>query len=80
MNGMFGAPSTAPSRGSWRRGCEPGVWGRAGGTLSVELHSEAAAKALPGKLLLFGDATSLGGVESLVEWRRKYAHPALQLN
>jgi cystathionine gamma-synthase len=48
--------------------------------LSVELHSEAAAKALPGKLLLFGDATSLGGVESLVEWRRKYAHPALQLN
>ena len=89
-----------------------------GGVLSVELRSEAAAKALPqavrcthpcthapthprtvvvtcGKkshwcsqsdparcvcrharrtvqLHLFGDATSLGGVESLVEWRRKY--------
>lgn len=24
------------------------------------------------QLRLFGDATSLGGVESLVEWRRKY--------
>lgn len=25
----------------------------------------------PGSLLLFCDATSLGGVESLIEWRRK---------
>ena len=40
--------------------------------MSIELHSEAGAKALPGRLQLFGDATSLGGVESLVEWRRKY--------
>ena len=43
-----------------------------GGVLAVELHSEAAATALPEALHLFGDATSLGGVESLVEWRRKY--------
>jgi cystathionine gamma-synthase len=43
-----------------------------GGVLAVELHSEAAAIALPQALQLFGDATSLGGVESLVEWRRKY--------
>lgn len=43
-----------------------------GGVLAVECRSEAAAKALPAKLALFKDATSLGGVESLVEWRRKY--------
>ena len=40
--------------------------------LAVELQSEEAAKALPAQLALFRDATSLGGVESLVEWRRKY--------
>ena len=40
--------------------------------MSIELHSEAGAKALPALLKLFGDATSLGGVESLVEWWRKY--------
>ena len=43
-----------------------------GGTMALELHSQAAAQALPGALRLFKDATSLGGVESLVEWRRKY--------
>jgi cystathionine gamma-synthase len=51
-----------------------------GPVLSIELASEAAARALPGKLRLFTDATSLGGVESLVEWRRKHdpeAPPAL---
>jgi len=48
--------------------------------LSFELSSEAAARALPGHLRLVRDATSLGGVESLVEWRRKHdpeAAPAL---
>jgi cystathionine gamma-synthase len=34
-----------------------------GGTFALELHSEAAAKALPAALQLFKDATSLGGVE-----------------
>lgn len=51
-----------------------------GPMLSFELASEEAARALPGKLRLFRDATSLGGVESLVEWRRKVdpeAPPAL---
>lgn len=51
-----------------------------GPMLSIELASEEAARALPGKLRLFRDATSLGGVESLVEWRRKQdpeAPPAL---
>ncbi len=43
-----------------------------GPILSLELDSEAAARKLPGSLELFRDATSLGGVESLVEWRRKH--------
>ncbi|ABS25940.1 Cys/Met metabolism pyridoxal-phosphate-dependent protein [Anaeromyxobacter sp. Fw109-5] len=51
-----------------------------GPILSIELGSEAAARALPRALRIFRDATSLGGVESLVEWRRKqdpHAPPAL---
>ena len=51
-----------------------------GPILSIELASEEDARALPGRLALFRDATSLGGVESLVEWRRKHdpeAPPAL---
>jgi cystathionine gamma-synthase len=51
-----------------------------GPILSIELASEAQARALPRELALFRDATSLGGVESLVEWRRKHdpeAPPAL---
>ena len=43
-----------------------------GPILSIELASEEAARALPEHLSLFRDATSLGGVESLVEWRRKH--------
>jgi cystathionine gamma-synthase len=51
-----------------------------GPMLSIELASEEAARTLPSKLRLFHDATSLGGVESLVEWRRRVdpeAPPAL---
>ncbi len=43
-----------------------------GPILSIELASEAAARELPRHLALFRDATSLGGVESLIEWRRKH--------
>jgi cystathionine gamma-synthase len=43
-----------------------------GPILSIELATEEAARALPGALALFRDATSLGGVESLAEWRRKH--------
>mmetsp|Transcript_2904 Transcript_2904/g.8902 ORF Transcript_2904/g.8902 Transcript_2904/m.8902 type:complete len:230 (-) Transcript_2904:263-952(-) len=43
-----------------------------GGCFSLELASEDAARRLPAELELFRDATSLGGVESLIEWRRKY--------
>jgi cystathionine gamma-synthase len=42
-----------------------------GPMLALELRTEEAARALPGHLRLFRDATSLGGVESLVEWRRR---------
>jgi cystathionine gamma-synthase len=51
-----------------------------GGVLSIELDDPAAAQSLPSRLRLFRDATSLGGVESLIEWRRKHdpsAPPAL---
>ncbi|KAH6630666.1 Cys/Met metabolism PLP-dependent enzyme-domain-containing protein [Chaetomium sp. MPI-SDFR-AT-0129] len=40
-----------------------------GPVFSLWLQSEQHAKRLPSKLLLFHHATSLGGVESLVEWR-----------
>ena len=51
-----------------------------GAVLSIELASEEAARALPRHLEIFRDATSLGGVESLLEWRRRHdpeAPPAL---
>ncbi|CRG91909.1 hypothetical protein PISL3812_08963 [Talaromyces islandicus] len=40
-----------------------------GPVFSIVLRSEDFAKLLPGKLALFQHATSLGGVESLIEWR-----------
>ncbi|RLV91549.1 putative trans-sulfuration enzyme [Spathaspora sp. JA1] len=36
---------------------------------AIELKTEIAAKSLPSKLKLFYHATSLGGAESLIEWR-----------
>ncbi|OMP86526.1 putative trans-sulfuration enzyme [Diplodia seriata] len=41
-----------------------------GPVFAVWMKSEEDAKRLPSKLNLFHHATSLGGVESLVEWRR----------
>jgi cystathionine beta-lyase/cystathionine gamma-synthase len=40
-----------------------------GPVFAVVMKSEAYAKCLPSKLRYFSHATSLGGVESLVEWR-----------
>jgi cystathionine beta-lyase/cystathionine gamma-synthase len=40
-----------------------------GPVFSIVLHEEAFAKTLPTKLNFFQHATSLGGVESLIEWR-----------
>lgn len=39
------------------------------GVISIELHSPLFAKHLPRHLEFFRHATSLGGVESLIEWR-----------
>lgn len=43
-----------------------------GGVLSIEVAGDGAAKRLPQLLRLFRAATSLGGVESLIEWRHKW--------
>ncbi|KAL6403423.1 cystathionine beta-lyase [Ilyonectria robusta] len=51
---------------SWLRRQMPGGWGP---VFSIYLKDEDAAKRLPSKLHLFHHATSLGGVESLIEWR-----------
>lgn len=40
-----------------------------GPVFSIVLHRENFARALPSKLSFFHHATSLGGVESLIEWR-----------
>jgi cystathionine gamma-synthase len=43
-----------------------------GSILAIDLETEEAARAFPKRLSIFRDATSLGGVESLIEWRRKH--------
>jgi cystathionine beta-lyase/cystathionine gamma-synthase len=40
-----------------------------GPVFSIVLHKEEFAKLLPTELSFFQHATSLGGVESLIEWR-----------
>ncbi|KAK9477416.1 pyridoxal phosphate-dependent transferase [Lipomyces japonicus] len=40
-----------------------------GPTFSIEVESKEIAKQIPSRLKLFHHATSLGGVESLIEWR-----------
>ncbi|CAG9971344.1 unnamed protein product [Clonostachys byssicola] len=56
----------AADEGSWLRRQMPNGWGP---VFAVWLKDPAAAKRLPSKLRLFHHATSLGGVESLIEWR-----------
>ncbi|KAK4187983.1 Cys/Met metabolism PLP-dependent enzyme-domain-containing protein [Podospora australis] len=51
---------------SWLRKQMPNGFGP---VFSLWLQSEEQAKRLPSKLHLFHHATSLGGVESLIEWR-----------
>jgi cystathionine gamma-synthase len=43
-----------------------------GAILAFELGSEEEARSLPRRLRLIREATSLGGVESLVDWRRRH--------
>lgn len=56
----------AAVEGSWLRRQMPGGWGP---VFSLEARDEQLARRLPSKLHLFHHATSLGGVESLIEWR-----------
>lgn len=41
-----------------------------GPVFSIYMQTSTQARSLPSKLRLFDHATSLGGVESLIEWRR----------
>lgn len=56
----------AAVEGSWLRRQMPGGWGP---VFSITMKDERLARRLPSKLHLFHHATSLGGVESLIEWR-----------
>lgn len=56
----------AREEGSWLRRQMPGGWGP---VFSIIMKDEGQARRLPSKLHLFHHATSLGGVESLIEWR-----------
>ncbi|KAK0718790.1 Cys/Met metabolism PLP-dependent enzyme-domain-containing protein [Apiosordaria backusii] len=56
----------AKDENSWLRKQMPNGFGP---VFSLWLESEEKAKRLPSKLQLFHHATSLGGVESLIEWR-----------
>ena len=52
---------------SWVKEQMPGGYGP---VFALWTSEEKFARALPSKLALFHHATSLGGVESLIEWRR----------
>ncbi|KAF2261408.1 PLP-dependent transferase [Lojkania enalia] len=51
----------------WLKKQMPGGFGP---VFSIYMHEPLQAKSFPSKLGLFHHATSLGGVESLIEWRR----------
>ncbi|KAF2755481.1 PLP-dependent transferase [Pseudovirgaria hyperparasitica] len=51
----------------WLKQQMPGGFGP---VFAINMKTAGAARALPSKLTLFHHATSLGGVESLIEWRR----------
>ena len=56
----------AAVEGSWLRRQMPGGYGP---VFALRMKTPDAARRLPSKLALFHHATSLGGVESLIEWR-----------
>lgn len=56
---------------SWLRKQMPNGYGP---VFSIWMKDENLAKALPSKLKLFNHATSLGAVESLIEWRKMTDH------
>lgn len=56
----------AAHENSWLRKQMPGGWGP---VFSICTKTEEHARHMPSKLNLFHHATSLGGIESLIEWR-----------
>jgi cystathionine beta-lyase/cystathionine gamma-synthase len=56
----------AQQEGSWLRQQMPNGWGP---VFAIWARTPDLARCLPSKLELFQHATSLGGVESLIEWR-----------
>jgi cystathionine beta-lyase/cystathionine gamma-synthase len=56
----------AQQEGSWIRKQMPNGWGP---VFAIWMRDADLARHLPSKLELFHHATSLGGVESLIEWR-----------
>jgi cystathionine beta-lyase/cystathionine gamma-synthase len=56
----------AAEEGSWLREQMPGGYGP---VFALLMKDADTARRLPSKLRLFHHATSLGGVESLIEWR-----------
>ncbi|KAK1757698.1 cystathionine beta-lyase [Echria macrotheca] len=56
----------AREEGSWLRRQMPNGYGP---VFALYMKTEEAARRLPSKVHLFHHATSLGGVESLIEWR-----------
>lgn len=59
--------SLQDDRGSWLEEQMPNGFGA---VFAIWMKTEQLARALPSKLKYFNHATSLGGVESLIEWRR----------
>ncbi|KAH7355726.1 cystathionine gamma-synthase-like protein [Pyrenochaeta sp. MPI-SDFR-AT-0127] len=59
--------SLQTSEFSWLKKQMPNGFGP---VFSIYTHTSSQARQLPSKLGLFHHATSLGGVESLIEWRR----------
>ncbi|RNJ61214.1 hypothetical protein D7B24_000067 [Verticillium nonalfalfae] len=57
----------SPARASWLRKQMPGGFGP---VFAFYMKDKRHARRLPSKLGLFHHATSLGGVESIIEWRR----------
>jgi cystathionine beta-lyase len=58
--------SIQPDGGEWLRRQMPNGFGP---VFAITMRTERLARFLPGKLHFFQHATSLGGVESLIEWR-----------
>jgi len=60
---------THPDHALARRQLKDGLFGP---MMAIEMQTEALARLLPTRVQVIQDATSLGGVESLIDWRYKH--------